>query len=152
MRARTRWNADELGTRAHKETPQLLPDYEPSVAAVVKALKSYWGHETSDPAKVAQVILRLAASDRLPAHLLLGSDAVKYTGEAEAARAADAERCESLASRQISMLRALYQLCDSERDPGSEHESHCATAVRRSSRLPVGSALKNLPREGKLHG
>ena len=84
---RTNW-----GTRAHKETPQLLPDYEPSVGAVVNALHSLWGHENSDPAKVAQVILRLAASDRLPAHLLLGSDAVKYAGEAEAARAADAER------------------------------------------------------------
>jgi NAD(P)-dependent dehydrogenase (short-subunit alcohol dehydrogenase family) len=84
---RTNW-----GTRAHKETPQLLPDYEPSVGAVVKALHSLWGQENSDPAKVAQVILRLAASDRLPAHLLLGSDAVKYAGEAEAARAANAER------------------------------------------------------------
>jgi hypothetical protein len=41
---------------------------------------------------VAQVILRLAASDRLPAHLLLGSDAVQYAGQAEATRAADAER------------------------------------------------------------
>lgn len=84
---RTNW-----GVRAHQETPNLLPDYEPSVGAVVKALHSLWGHENSDPAKVAQVILRLAASDRLPPHLLLGSDAVKYAGEAEAARAADAER------------------------------------------------------------
>jgi NAD(P)-dependent dehydrogenase (short-subunit alcohol dehydrogenase family) len=84
---RTNW-----GTRAHKDTPQLLPDYEPSVGALVKALESLWGQENSDPAKVAQVILRLAASDHLPAHLLLGSDAVKYAGEAEAARAADAAR------------------------------------------------------------
>jgi hypothetical protein len=57
----------------------------------VKALEPLWGHENSDPAKVAQVVLRLAASDRLPAHLL-GSDAVQYAGQAEAARAADAER------------------------------------------------------------
>ncbi|MCI0387828.1 MAG: SDR family NAD(P)-dependent oxidoreductase [Acidobacteria bacterium] len=84
---RTNW-----GTRANKEIPDLLPDYEPSVGAVVKALKPLWGQENNHPARVAQVILRLAASDRLPAHLLLGSDAVKYAGEAEAARAADAER------------------------------------------------------------
>src|SRR5713226_6627264 len=83
---RTSW-----GTRAHKDTPDLLPDYEPSVGAVVKALHSLWGKENSDPARVAQIILRLAASDRLPAHLLIGSDAVKYAGEAEAARAAEAE-------------------------------------------------------------
>jgi hypothetical protein len=55
-------------------------------------LASYWGHETSDPVKVAQVILRLAAADRLPAHLLLGSDAVKHAGDADATRAAEAER------------------------------------------------------------
>src|SRR5271168_4382487 len=52
---RTNW-----GARANKDTPDLLPDYEPSVGAVVEALKSYWGHETSDPVKVAQIILRLA--------------------------------------------------------------------------------------------
>ena len=65
---RTKW-----GVRAHRDTPDLLPDYEPSVGAVVKALHSLWGQENSDPAKVAQVILRLAASDRLPAHLFIGS-------------------------------------------------------------------------------
>src|SRR5208282_5499192 len=79
---RTNW-----GVRAHKETPALLADYEPSVGAVVEMLKPLWGQENSDPAKVAQVILRLAQSDHLPAHLLIGSDAVRYAGEAEAARA-----------------------------------------------------------------
>jgi NAD(P)-dependent dehydrogenase (short-subunit alcohol dehydrogenase family) len=91
---RTNW-----GTRAHQQVPELLPDYEPSVGAVITMLKSHWGQENSDPAKVAQVILRLAASDRLPAHLLLGSDAIQYAGQAEAARAADAERW-----REISVL------------------------------------------------
>ena len=84
---RTNW-----GARAHKDLPDLLPDYEPSVGAVVKALHALWGHENSDPARVAQVILRLPDSDRLPAHLLLGSDAVRYAAEAEAARAAEADR------------------------------------------------------------
>ena len=84
---RTKW-----GARAHKDLPELLPDYEPSVGAIVKALHSLCGKENSDPAKVAQVILRLADSDRLPAHLLIGSDAVRYAAEAEAARAADANK------------------------------------------------------------
>src|SRR3984885_13847789 len=82
---RTNW-----GARANQGMPDLLPDYEPSVGAVAKALKSYWGHEMSDPVKVAQVVLHLAARDRLPAHLLIGSDAVRFAGEAEATRAADA--------------------------------------------------------------
>ena len=84
---RTSW-----GARAHKDTPALLPDYEPSVGAVIKALEPLWGQENSDPSRVAQVILHLATCDHLPAHLLLGSDAVRYAGEAEAARTADAER------------------------------------------------------------
>jgi len=84
---RTNW-----GVRANKETPALLPEYEPSVGAVIKALASYWGNEISDPAKVAQLILRLAASDHLPPHLLIGSDAVEFAGQADATRAAEAER------------------------------------------------------------
>jgi len=84
---RTNW-----GTRAHQDLPELWPDYEPSVGAVVAMLKPLWGKENGDPAKVAQIILRLAESDRLPAHLLLGSDALQYAGQAEAARTSDAER------------------------------------------------------------
>jgi NAD(P)-dependent dehydrogenase (short-subunit alcohol dehydrogenase family) len=84
---RTNW-----GFRAQRDMPEVLPDYEPSVGALVKALLPLWGKENSDPAKVAQVVLRLADSDQLPAHLLLGSDAVQYASEAEAKRAADAER------------------------------------------------------------
>src|SRR5579864_713752 len=82
---RTNW-----GARANQDTPELLPDYEPSVGAVAKALKSYWGKEVSDPVKVAQVVLRLAASDSLPAHLLIGSDAVRFAGEAEKTREVEA--------------------------------------------------------------
>jgi len=84
---RTNW-----GIRAHQDVPELLPDYEPSVGAIVKALHSLWGQENSDPGKVAQIVLRLADSDHLPAHLLLGSDAIKYAAQAEATRAADTER------------------------------------------------------------
>jgi NAD(P)-dependent dehydrogenase (short-subunit alcohol dehydrogenase family) len=84
---RTNW-----GARANKDTPDLLPDYEPSVGAVIKALASYWGNEMSDPAKVAQLILRLADSEQLPAHLLLGSDAVQFAGEAEVTRTQEAQR------------------------------------------------------------
>src|SRR5229473_1807688 len=84
---RTNW-----GVRANKETPALLPEYEPSVGAVIKALESYWGNEVSAPAKVAQLILRLADSDHLPAHLLIGSDAVEFAAQAEVTRAHEAER------------------------------------------------------------
>ena len=61
------------------------------MGGLIEALESHWGHENSEPAKVSEVVLRLPARDRLPAHLLLGSDAVQYARQAEATRAADAE-------------------------------------------------------------
>src|SRR5712672_4771100 len=39
---RTNW-----GARAHKDVPDLLPDYEPSVGTIVTALHSLWGQENS---------------------------------------------------------------------------------------------------------
>jgi len=83
---RTNW-----GNRAHADIPILLPEYEPTVGALVKNLETYWGHETGDPAKVAQVILQLATKKQLPAHLLLGSDAVQYARLAQDKRESDAE-------------------------------------------------------------
>jgi NAD(P)-dependent dehydrogenase (short-subunit alcohol dehydrogenase family) len=103
---RTNW-----GARANRDRPNLLPDYEPSVGGLIKALESHWGHENSDPVKVAQVVLRLAASDQLPAHLLLGSDAVQYADQAEATRAADAERWrETSVSTDFDVLKVLPAL------------------------------------------
>jgi hypothetical protein len=55
-------------------------------------LQQYVGHENSDPAKVAEVLLQLATHPEPPVHLLLGSDAVHYCGEAESARQNSAER------------------------------------------------------------
>lgn len=83
---RTNW-----GNRAVADVPILLPEYEPSVGALVRTLATYWGHETSDPAKVAQVILHLATKEQLPPHLLLGSDAVQYARAAEDKRESDAK-------------------------------------------------------------
>jgi NAD(P)-dependent dehydrogenase (short-subunit alcohol dehydrogenase family) len=83
---RTNW-----GNRANADVPTLLPEYESSVGAWVKSLETYWGHETSDPARVAQVILQLATKEQLPAHLLLGSDAVQYARIAEDKRESDAK-------------------------------------------------------------
>jgi hypothetical protein len=56
---------------------------------LVKSLQTDWGHETSHPAKVAQAIVQLAKKELLPAHLLLGSDAVQYARLAEDKRESD---------------------------------------------------------------
>jgi hypothetical protein len=81
---RTNW-----GQSASARIPALLPEYDSSVGAFINATRDYWGHETTDPAKVAQVILRLAESAQLPAHLLIGSDAVEYAAQAEEKRSAE---------------------------------------------------------------
>jgi NAD(P)-dependent dehydrogenase (short-subunit alcohol dehydrogenase family) len=81
----------DWGTGASAAMPTLLPDYVPSIGAVMEMLSHHIGHETGDPAKVAQVVLKLAYHDALPAHLLLGSDALHYAGEADKARAASGE-------------------------------------------------------------
>ena len=81
------------------------------MGGLIKALESHWGHENSDPVKVAQVVLRLPASDQLPAHLLLGDDAVHYADQAEASRAADAERWrETSVSTDFDVRKALPAL------------------------------------------
>src|SRR6516225_1573612 len=84
---RTNW-----GKRAHADRPVLLPDYEPSVGATVKLMEGYWGNESGDPVKVAQVILQIADTETVPPHILLGSDAFQFARQAEQARTADADR------------------------------------------------------------
>jgi NAD(P)-dependent dehydrogenase (short-subunit alcohol dehydrogenase family) len=81
----------DWGEIAGAHVPELLADYQPTVGALTQMLAAYAGHEASDPAKVAQVILRLAEHDDPPRHLLLGSDALQYFGEADAARIRAAE-------------------------------------------------------------
>lgn len=80
------------GDEARGATPELLPDYQPSVGVIVDLLAKHRGQEAGDPAKVAQVVLKLAYHDALPEHLLLGSDALHYAGEGDKMRAASAEQ------------------------------------------------------------
>jgi NAD(P)-dependent dehydrogenase (short-subunit alcohol dehydrogenase family) len=92
---RTDW-----GEIARGQVPEILPDYMASVGALTDRLATHIGQEVSDPAKVAQIVLGLAAHDNPPAHLLLGSDALRYFDQADAARsrAAEAWRAVSLST------------------------------------------------------
>ena len=88
---RTNW-----GKRANADRPALLPDYEPSVGASVKQLEGYWGNESGDPVRVAEVVLKITDTETLPPHILLGSDAFQFARQAEQARAADADRWQAV--------------------------------------------------------
>jgi NAD(P)-dependent dehydrogenase (short-subunit alcohol dehydrogenase family) len=78
---RTDW-----GFIAGEKRVDILPDYAPSVGAVLGMIGQYAGGEIGDPAKVAQVILDLTARDELPPHLLLGSDALQVFAQVDDAR------------------------------------------------------------------
>jgi NAD(P)-dependent dehydrogenase (short-subunit alcohol dehydrogenase family) len=74
--------------RAVEDLAPIDPDYMPSVGAITRLLEQYRGKAAGDPKKVAEVIVRLASYGSPPAHLLLGSDAVHFAVEADAAREA----------------------------------------------------------------
>src|SRR3984957_8851726 len=84
---RTNW-----ARRAGQNAPDLLPDYEASVGSMLKILRGLEGRLESDPRKIADVILQLANSDEVPVRLILGVDAEKRVQQAEAARAAEADK------------------------------------------------------------
>jgi len=88
---RTEWAAEAMNAM-----PVLLPEYEPSLGLFSRMLSQYRGHEVGDPARIAQLILRLAEHPRLPVHLLLGSDAVHVAGRAEGERADAARRWQAV--------------------------------------------------------
>lgn len=83
-------------------------------------LQQHNGNQTGDPAKAAQVILRLAAMDAPPLRLLLGSDAVHM-----------AERV--LAERQAedAAFRALSLSTDRDDSP-QDHAAMAAVVVGKS--------------------
>ncbi|MCL6457783.1 MAG: hypothetical protein K6T85_07235 [Gorillibacterium sp.] len=84
---RTNW-----GRRAFDNRPSMLPEYQESVGKVLAQLESYWGNEPGDPEKVAEIVLKVANAETLPAHILLGRDSVKMIRQIEEARMVDAER------------------------------------------------------------
>ncbi len=82
---RTNW-----AQRARHDAPDLLPEYQASVAPVFDALKHIAGQEESDPKKMAQAILRLVAGETAPRRLVLGVDAADRLKQWEDARAKEA--------------------------------------------------------------
>lgn len=78
---RTGW-----GEIARGNAPAVMPDYQPSVGAVMDLLKAYVGHEIGDPERIAEIVLDLSRRESLPAHLVLGSDALFVLAQAEAQR------------------------------------------------------------------
>ncbi|MBC6456529.1 SDR family NAD(P)-dependent oxidoreductase [Actinomadura sp. HBU206391] len=72
--------------------PPISEPYQQTVGAMARLRDGGAGNAAGDPAKVAQVVLKVVELDRPPVRLLLGSDAVRYAAAVEQARAdADAQ-------------------------------------------------------------
>jgi NAD(P)-dependent dehydrogenase (short-subunit alcohol dehydrogenase family) len=63
--------------RSMQRAPRQIADYDLSFDPIRKAREERSGKQPGDPVKAADAILKLIASDNPPAHLLLGSDALK---------------------------------------------------------------------------
>ncbi|HVK75931.1 MAG TPA: oxidoreductase [Kofleriaceae bacterium] len=74
----------------------VAPDYRPTVGAFATSVRANPDAMRSDPAKVAQVIVRIAGEPNPPLRLLLGSDAVFLADNLRAARAAEDARWQAV--------------------------------------------------------
>lgn len=108
---RTDWAA-----LAVKNAAAILPDYTDTVGAFREMLSGYSGNEPGDPARMAQVIIRLALHDNPPVHLLLGSDAVILAEQADLFRQAQDEawREVSIATDHMPDFPSPVQLAELE--------------------------------------
>ncbi|KAA6474567.1 short-chain dehydrogenase/reductase [Agrobacterium sp. 13-626] len=78
---RTNWTRVARG-----HVPPLLPEYEPTIGAIMKMTEGYAGTEPGDPDKVATVLFDLSRRDDLPEQLVLGSDALARIAQNDVVR------------------------------------------------------------------
>jgi NAD(P)-dependent dehydrogenase (short-subunit alcohol dehydrogenase family) len=88
---RTDWAGRSLA-RARRS----IPDYDDVFEPLRKRRMENSGKQIGDPKKAARAMLKLAASDNPPAHLLLGSDAVRLIDEKIKALQADLDAWKSV--------------------------------------------------------
>lgn len=64
--------------RSMIRTKRTISDYDRLMDPIRKARQEKSGNQAGDPAKAAQVLLRIIETENPPIHLLLGSDAFKF--------------------------------------------------------------------------
>jgi NAD(P)-dependent dehydrogenase (short-subunit alcohol dehydrogenase family) len=67
---------------------KIRPEYDATVGQAARFQRDYNGKQPGDPARAAQVILKVVRMDDPPIRLLLGSDALKIVETADARKAA----------------------------------------------------------------
>jgi hypothetical protein len=97
--------------------PQISEPYQQTVGAAAAVHSPSW-RPLGDPAKVAQVILQVAAMDDPPARLLLGSEAYAYATATARAQLASDEQW-----REVSRSTDRDDATEAERDPLGIHHT-----------------------------
>jgi NAD(P)-dependent dehydrogenase (short-subunit alcohol dehydrogenase family) len=103
---RTDWGGSSM------TIPPVSAPYEATVGARAKAMADGMAWAAGDPAKVADVVVQLAAMDEPPLRLLTGSDAYRYATAAAEARLESDRRW-----RQLSESTDADDVTDDHRDP-----------------------------------
>jgi NAD(P)-dependent dehydrogenase (short-subunit alcohol dehydrogenase family) len=88
---RTDWAGRSM-TRAERS----IPDYDDSFNPIREARIRADGHQLGDPVKAARAVLAILNENNPPAHLVLGSDALRLIGDARAAVDTDIHLWETL--------------------------------------------------------
>jgi primosomal protein N' len=86
--------------------------YAATVGALATLMQAHSGGPAGDPAKVATVVLQVAAMETPPLRLLLGSDAVAYAEAAARQRESD-----DAAWRELSVSTDRTDLTPAAADP-----------------------------------
>ncbi|PYD62530.1 SDR family NAD(P)-dependent oxidoreductase [Gluconacetobacter entanii] len=76
---RTDWAGSSM------KIPPISAPYEQTVGAFAKRIREGSGHQSSDPAKIASLIVGLANREDAPMELLVGVDAVEYVKRSDEA-------------------------------------------------------------------
>lgn len=61
--------------------PPISPPYQQTVGAFAEMLRAASGHESSDPAKVASIVLGMALREDAPTRLLIGADSARFAAQ-----------------------------------------------------------------------
>lgn len=72
------------------------PEYDAVVGVTARRQRAFDGRQPGDPARAAQVILRIAAMDQPPFRLPLGTDAVRIIEQADRTKLEELERWRQL--------------------------------------------------------
>jgi NAD(P)-dependent dehydrogenase (short-subunit alcohol dehydrogenase family) len=71
------FSTEFASTDSYQRSKLIIDDYKDTVGGMRSYISTFHGTQPGDPAKLAQVIVQLAASSNPPLHLPIGKDAVK---------------------------------------------------------------------------